>query len=115
MGKPEDIINSRKRWDEYKKNYVQTHPEEYTSSRELDEWVRAQQAQGKIVDPFIGNWLDAEIKMARTGLIISMLLTALIKGQVVIWLILFIAYKCRVNKAKKDAMEADRKRGGRNK
>lgn len=70
----------------------------------------AQWAQGKIIDPTINKWLEGEIAAARNALIIGMLLTALIKGQIFIWLIMYIAYKGRVEKAKRDAMESDRKR-----
>lgn len=107
--RPEDIIKMRKEWDEYRVNYEKMHPEQYESSRKLDEWVKEQQAQGKIINPCVRNWLEGEITAARVVLAIGMILTALIKGQVVIWAIMYIAYRGRVKAARKKAYEADRK------
>lgn len=110
MLRPEDIIQFRKEGEEYKRNYEKTHPEEYESSRKLDEWVKSQQAQGRIINPFVRNWLESEITAARTALIIGMILTVFIKGQIVIWAIMYIAYRGRVKKVTEEAYEADRKR-----
>lgn len=110
MVTPEDIIRSRKEWDEYKQNYEKNHPEECESSRKLEEWVQTQQAQGKIINPFIKKWLEGEITAARVALVIGMILTALIKGQVVIWAIMYIAYRGRIKRVTQEAYEADRKR-----
>jgi hypothetical protein len=110
VSKLEDIIKSRQEWDEYKKNYIKTHPEEYESSRKLDEWVRTQQAQGKIIDPFIEQWLEGEISAARIALILGMILTVLIKGQIFIWAIMYIAYRGRVKRVRKEAYNKDQQR-----
>lgn len=110
MLRPEDIIEFRKEGDEYKRNYAKTHPEKYESGYGLEQWVKTQQAQGRIVDPFIQNWLDGEIAAARNVLIIGMLLTVLIKGQIVIWVIMYLAYRARVKHARAKAFEADRNR-----
>ena len=68
-----------------------------------------QRIQGKIFNHNVKNWLDGEITTARIGLIVTMILTALIKGQIVIWAILYFVYRLRVKKAKQDAIEADRR------
>lgn len=106
----EDIIEERKRREEYYRNYAKAHPEQYESSRKLDEWVKSKQAQGEIVDPTLQNWLNGEIAAARIALAVGMMLTVLIKGQIVIWIILYIAYRGRVNKAKREAFEEDKRR-----
>lgn len=106
---PEEMIKMRREWDEYRINYEKTHPEKYESSRKLDEWVKEQRAQGKIMNPLVEKWLEGEITAARVALAIGMILTALIKGQIVIWVIMYIAYRGRVNAARKKAYEADRK------
>lgn len=76
--------------------------------RELEKQQRNQRRlQGEIFDPFTKKWLESEISAARTALIIGMILTALIKGQVFIWAIMYIAYRGRVKKARQDALEKD--------
>ena len=107
--KPEDIIQARKRWGECQKQYVETHPDEYESSRKLDELIRTRQAQGIIINTSIRNWLEGEITAARVALTIGMIATALIKGQIVIWAIMYIAYRGRVKKVREEAYEADRR------
>ena len=108
--RPKDIIEERKRRYEYKINYFKEHPEEYESSRKLDEYVKAKQARGEIVDSFIKQWLENEITSAKVALAIGMILTAFIKGQIFIWAIMYYAYICRVKKAKEEALEADRRK-----
>lgn len=109
MLRPEDVISFRKKRDEYRQEYVRTHPEEYESSNQFDEWVQSQKNQGKILNPFIQKWLDGEIVAARVALAIGMMLTVLIKGQVVIWAIMYFAYRGRVKKVTQEAYEADRR------
>ncbi len=110
MLRPEDVIEERKRYQEYMKHYEETHPGEFESGYDLEQWVTSQQFQGKIVDPFIEKWLEGEIAAARNVLIIGMILTALIKGQIVIWAIMYLAYRGRVKQARKKAFEADMNR-----
>ena len=107
--KPEDVIEFRKRSEEFIRQYEKDHPEKYESSHKLDEWVKERKDRGEIVNPFIRSWLEAEIAAARGVLIIGMLLTVLIKGQVVIWAIMYIAYRARVKAVKEKALEADRR------
>lgn len=105
----ENIIEARKRWDEYRDNYVKTHPEEYESSRKLNEWIKSRQEQGIIINTYRRKWLENEITAARVALAVGMILTALIKGQIFIWAIMYWAYRGRVKKVTKEAYEADRK------
>jgi hypothetical protein len=109
MLRPEDVIKFRKEREEYNRNYVREHPEKYESSHKLDEWVKSQQLQGKIINPFIENWLEGEIVAARIALTVGMLLTVLIKGQIFIWIIMYIAYRGRVKHVREKAYESDRR------
>ena len=110
MAKPEDIIKFRKEWEENRTRYWrENHPEEYENFQKQKQLREQQRLQGKIFNPFVKKWMESQIATARTGLIVTMILTALFKGQVVIWLILFIGYRCRIKKVKHDAMEADRR------
>ena len=107
---PEEMIQIEKKRQEFFRNYEAKDPKYKKRMEEERKYREAQWAQGKIIDPTINKWLEGEIAAARNALIIGMLLTALIKGQIFIWLIMYIAYKGRVEKAKRDAMESDRKR-----
>lgn len=98
-------------WEESKRRYeryIESIPEEQRPGY-LTKWAEEQRAQGKIINPFVQKWLDGEIAAARSILIIGMLLTVLIKGQIVIWIIMYIAYRARVKKAREDALKSDRK------
>ena len=106
---PEEMIKMRKEWDKYRSDYEKSHPEKYESSRKLDEWVKERRAQGEIINPFVKQWLEGEVTAARVALAVGMILTALIKGQIVIWTIMYIAYRGRVKMVKQQAMEADRR------
>lgn len=108
--RPEDIIEERKRQQEFRQKIWESNPENKMRQEEERKLREQQRTQGKIFDPFVKNWLDAEIVAARVALVIGMILTALIKGQIVIWIILYIAYRGRIKKVKQDAMEADMRR-----
>ena len=103
--------DQQKQWREQQVKHDQ-HVESLSEEQKigyLSKWAEEQRAQGKIMNPFIEKWLEGEINTARTALVIGMLLTALIKGQVVIWVIMYLAYKGRVKRVMEEALEADRK------
>ncbi len=100
----------QKRNQEYWENHTNLYADEYEAGKKMMEKVKTRQDQGEIIDPFIKNWLTGEITAARTALVIGMLLTVLIKGQIIIWAIMYFAYKGRVKKVTEEAREADRKR-----
>ena len=82
-------------------------PEE-KRQRELEKQQRNQRRlQGEIYNEFTRKWLESEISAARTALIIGMALTALIKGQIFIWVIMYIAYRGRVKAVQKKAIESE--------
>lgn len=101
----------QKKWAEEKRRYeryIESLPEEQRPGY-LTKWAEEQCAQGKIMSPFVEKWLEGEITAARVALVIGMLLTVLIKGQIVIWAIMYWAYRVRVKKVKEEALEADRR------
>ena len=52
---------------------------------------------------------EAKIIIARRSLAIGIAVTFLFKGQWILWIIFICMYCLYVNKAKKEAIEADRK------
>ncbi len=105
---PEEMIQIEKeRQEDLQRLWVKNHPEEAKRKKEEKSMRNQRRLQGEIFDPFTKKWLESEISAARTALIIGMILTALIKGQVFIWAIMYIAYRGRVKKAKQDALEKD--------
>lgn len=111
MSEIDNEIEFRKNFKKrVQQHWEKNHPKEM-AKLELQKKIREQERiQGKIFNPNIKNWLDGEITAARIGLIVSMSLTALIKGQIIIWAILYFAYRLRIKKAKQDAIEEDRRR-----
>lgn len=108
MLSPEEIIEEQKRHEEFcQKYWEEHHPEEVQKLKEEKAQRNQQRLQGKIFNEFTRKWLESEISAARTVLIIGMILTALIKGQVFIWAIMYIAYRGRVKAARQKALEED--------
>lgn len=103
MLKPEDIIEERRRWDECARQTEEKAQQEGGFEDEFGTHIRTKLAKGEIIDEALRHWLEAEISAARTALIIGMVLTVLIKGQVFIWVIMYIAYRGRVKQAKEKA------------
>lgn len=99
----------RQQYEAFKTQHIANLPPEQRPGY-LTQWAEQQRAQGKILDPFVRTWLENEITTARIALAIGMILTVLIKGQVVIWAIMYVAYRCRVKHATKKAYEVDRRR-----
>lgn len=105
----EDIIEERKRWDEYARQSEEKCVQNEDDSKQIREWLK----QGVIIDESLRNWLKTEINTARIILVFGILLTALIKGQIFIWIIMYIAYRGRVKQAKQRAWERTIKDYGR--
>lgn len=66
--------------------------------------------QGKIHNVFIRQYLEAKITAARWCLALSIVATALFKGQWLLWISFIITYFLYVNKIKADAIKADKRR-----
>jgi hypothetical protein len=111
----EHWIKQQKQWEEDRKKRQQRDAERIAKLPPeqrpgyLTEQAKIKLARGELTNPFIEKWLEGEIVAARTMLFVGMALTALFKGQIVIWVIMYIAYKARVKRAKEEALEANRK------
>lgn len=109
----EDIIKARKQWDEFAIQYEANNQEVKKQQEESAKFIRTRLMNGEIIDPSLRRWLDAEISSARTVLIVGMVFTSLIQGQILIWIIMYIAYRCRVKQVKHKAWERNIKDYGR--
>lgn len=108
MFDPIEYVEREKNYQEdLQRIWEENHPEEAKRLKEEKNRRNQRRLQGEIFDPFTKKWLESEISAARTVLIIGMILTSLIKGQVFIWAIMYIAYRGRVKKARRDALEKD--------
>lgn len=68
----------------------------------------------RITNVFVRQYLEAKITAARWALALGIVMTALFKGQWVMWILFIVLYNLYVKQAKKDAEEADRRGiGGR--
>ena len=108
----------QKKWEEEKRKRAEWESKIPEDQRIGAYWkkVKAEEeariAKGEIVDLFIKQWLESSITAERWKLLIGILLTALIKGQWVFWIILILIYNYKVNKLQIDALEAQRKKRG---
>ena len=103
----EYIEREKKRQEDLQRIWEKNHLEEAKRKKEEKNMRNQRRLQGEIFDPFTKKWLESEISSARIALIIGMILTALIKGQIFIWAIMYIAYRGRVKKARREALEKD--------
>ena len=99
----------RQKNEEYWKNYVDPNADKYEAGRRLTQEMDERRARGEITNPFVKNWMEGEIAAARIALVVGICLTALFKGQIVMWAIMYFAYRGRVNRIKQEALEADRR------
>ena len=68
-------------------------------------------ARGEITNTFIKQHLEAKIKAARWALALAMAMTLLFKGFWALWIVFILLYNWEVKRFKKEALEADLKRG----
>lgn len=108
MFNPKEHIEIEKKYQEnLQRIWEKDHPEETKRKKEEKDMRNRRRLQGEIFDPFTKKWLESEVSAARIALIIGMILTALIKGQVFLWAIMYIAYRGRVKKVRREALEQD--------
>lgn len=105
MLRPEDIIEERKRREEYTHQYERNSIYGQSIGANFATNIRERLMRGEIIDETLRHWLDTEITNARILLIIGILLTVLIKGQIFIWAIMYIAYRGRIRQVKEKAWE----------
>ena len=63
-----------------------------------------------IINPFIRQYLDGKIVIARWILALAMMATALFKWQWVLWIIFIAIYKAYVTEERRKAFEEDVRR-----
>ena len=105
------VAEEQKKWEEEKakiKARQEAIPEEQRPGYAIRQFEEELIARGEIVNPFIRQHLEAEISISRWILAIAMLLTLLIEGQWVLWIIFIIAHRGRVKKLREDHLKADR-------
>lgn len=67
--------------------------------------------KGEITNTFIKQNLDGKITVARWTLALAMGMTLLFKGFWALWILFILLYNWEVKRLKKEALEADMKRG----
>ena len=107
---PEQIVEFRKQGAAFRQQVWESNPENKKRLDSTRQWRERQRRQGRIFNHNIKHWLDIEIATARAILAIGILLTAPIKGQFMIWIIMYLAYKTRVKKVTQEAIATDRKK-----
>lgn len=83
--------------------------EEHKNNRQtiIKNNVSKMRAEGQIINPFIKNQLEGQIKTARWALVVTMAITLLFKGFWAMWIIFIIIYIYEVKRYKREALEAD--------
>jgi hypothetical protein len=83
--------------------------EEHKNNRQtiIKNNVSKMRAEGQIINPFIKNQLEGQIKTARWTLVVTMAITLLFKGFWAMWIIFIIIYIYEVKRYKREALEAD--------
>ena len=71
------------------------------------------QARGEITSPFIEQNLKGKITVARWALALAMGMTFLFKGFWALWILFILLYNWEVKRLRKEALEADMKRGNK--
>lgn len=105
MWGPKDVIESRKEWEEIAKQNEVNIPEEQRIGYELTNSVREKVTRNEIIDETLRNWLNSKITIARTILAIGVAMTVLLKGQIIIWIVMYIIYRIHIKELKQKASE----------
>jgi hypothetical protein len=105
----------QKRYNEYlERRAIQEKEEE--KERQIREaairkFEEERRVRGEILNPFIKQNLKAKITAARWALALAMGMTLLFKGFWALWILFILLYNWEVKRFKKEALEADLKRG----
>lgn len=102
----------QKRYNEYLErvaNEKQPEPDPIIGSA-LHKYTEEAIARGEILNPFIEQHLEGKIQVARWTLALGIVITALFKGQWVLWILFIILYNVYVSQARQDALEKDRRK-----
>ncbi len=98
----------QERLDRINKEEAKQNPVIGSALRKHEQELRE---SGEIVDPFIGQHLEGKITAARWALALAMGMTLLFKGFWALWILFILLYNWEVKRLKKEALEADMKRG----
>ena len=69
----------------------------------MGDHIKAQHAKGIITDETLRKWMEGQIYVAGLKLLIGIAVTALFKGQFLLWILFFILYVVKVKEIKKQA------------
>lgn len=65
---------------------------------------------GEIIDYFIKQHLESRISCARWVLALAIAMTALFRGAIALWIVFILIYRTEVNRYKKEAIEAQKRK-----
>jgi hypothetical protein len=93
------------------KDAEETSKQEQVVGSALRKREEEARARGEIMDPFIEQHLEGKITAARWALALAMGMTLLFKGFWALWILFILLYNWEVKRLKREALEADMKRG----
>ena len=107
----------KKRYDDLMKRLAKEEEEaknqDVVIGSALRRYEQNARANGEITNVFIKQNLEGKITAARWALALAMGMTLLFKGFWALWILFILLYNWEVKRLKKEALEADLKRGNR--
>lgn len=107
----------KKRYDDLMKRLAKEEEEaknqDVVIGSTLRRYEQNARANGEITNVFIKQNLEGKITVARWALALAMGMTLLFKGFWALWILFILLYNWEVKRLKKEALEADLKRGNR--
>ena len=107
----------KKRYDDIMKRLAKEEEEaknqDVVIGSALRRYEQNARANGEITNVFIKQNLEGKITVARWALALAMGMTLLFKGFWALWILFILLYNWEVKRLKKEALEADLKRGNR--
>lgn len=107
----------KKRYDDLMKRLAKEEEEaknqDVVIGSALRRYEQNARANGEITNVFIKQNLEGKITVARWALALAMGMTLLFKGFWALWILFILLYNWEVKRLKKEALEADLKRGNR--
>lgn len=102
---------NQERLDKINREKRECPKEEQIIGSALRKYEQEARAKGEIINPFIQQHLEGKITAARWALALAMGMTLLFKGFWALWILFILLYNWEVKRFKKEALEADLKRG----
>ena len=94
-------------YDKQKYHYIQQDDKVIGSA--IKKWTEEAIANGKLINPFIEQYMEARISCARWALALAMAMTVLVRGGIALWIVFILIYRTEVKRYKKEAWEAQLK------